>query len=88
VQESTPFLDRVRRLQKSAVALPEGFDPDTGVTTTDEGLKGPRTRFRALLQQAVEREANSGRMSWPSRAARRAWVRDETKRRYREAIKS
>jgi hypothetical protein len=82
MNSQTPLLDKAVLLQKSPVALPNGFDPTTGLTTTGEGLKGPRQCFRSLLQKQVEQEATSGRVKWPSRSARRAWVRDETKRRY------
>lgn len=76
----TDFQNAISRRLVPTGAPGEVLDEDTGLTHAPGLVKGARPRLRAIIQEGVEREAK-GR-SWPSRAARREWVRTETRRRY------
>lgn len=81
----TPFYDALRRGAEAHQSGLKGYDAATGLTEAGGLIKGSRARFRAVIATTVEREAREGG-PWPSRAARRAWVRAEVARRYRSMV--
>lgn len=81
--DMNPFYDALRRSRLSQ-SDQGGFNALQGVTTRDGLITVSRARLRAIIAETVKKEAAAS--AWPDRQSRRRWERQETVRRYRQAV--